>query len=338
MAAIWLGCVDTVCAEYWQRWNVLVDTFRNTLRAKLSSATFDATLLGSCLQLHAVLHSGIAERFTAVQAEVLQAALQMRRAEQSPFSVALEQKLQNPAEWCERFALLPAEALKNSHAAVQGDDATLAAGGGRPLPAASVALEEIERQVKGLVTQCCVQPVQAILVGYPNSPEWTKEARNASEAMVVGSLLPLQSITSVGEHLFSLVPQLDRNQEGAQNQWLPTILEAVAEVTVQKALQIERLTILGAKQVVADLEYVQKVTEALGGGAGVESPGEHGAELRAFLEAMGYLLVQWQKQQECAAKGTQYVEELREGPAALQRKFERVLKGILGFDRPEPPR
>lgn len=348
LAAIWLGCVDTVCAEYWQRWNVLVDTFKNTLRAKLpregaaqpaggAAATFDATLLGSCLQLHAVLHSGIAERFVAVQGEVLQAALQMRNAEQSAFSVALEQKLHNPAEWCERFASLPAEALKHAHSVVQDDDPTIATGGGRTLPAAAAALAEIERQVKGLVTQCCVQPVQAILAGYHKADEWTKEARTTSEAMVVGSLLPLQCVTSVGEHLFSLVPQLDRQQEGAQNQWLPTILEAVADVTVQKALQIERLTILGAKQVVADLEYVQKVTEALGG-AGVESLGEHGAELRAFLEAVRYLLAQWQKQQDCATKGTQYVEELREGPSAHQRKFERMLKGVLGLDRPEPLR
>merc|ERR1712232_1313856 len=145
--------------------------------------------------------------------------------------------------------------------------------------------------VQALVTQCCVQPVQHILASYAEGPVWTK-ALDASDALPVsGGLNPLQSITAVGEHLFSLVPLLEQSQDSVQTSWLPRVLEAVLDTTLQKALQIKSLEAPGAQQLMADLEYLQKVTEALGSGAAAAEGAKGGvaAELKEFIDALSHL-------------------------------------------------
>merc|ERR1711990_649555 len=96
-----------------------------------------------------------------------------------------------------------------------------------------------EKEARDLVTRCCVQPVATILARYPEEPQWLRAGEPTTSDMPDA---PLQRITAVGEHLFSLVPQLERSQDSAQFQWLPTILEAVVETVVQKAIQIKKLS------------------------------------------------------------------------------------------------
>ena len=48
---------------------------------------------------------------------------------------------------------------------------------------------------------------------------------------------PLQCITLVPEHLFSLMPQLEKQE--ASLQWLPGILEATVDIVVEKVGNVE---------------------------------------------------------------------------------------------------
>merc|ERR1719245_2015252 len=159
---------------------------------------------------------------------------------------ALQQKLRDPKVWCEKLAVPSAAALQSAHEVLEGatpESPALHARTSRALPASVAALEAGEKQVHGVVTQCCVQPVHSVLGTYSETPEWTKADEPAEAAPPLpGSLLPLPCITAVGEHLFSLVPLLEQTYEGSHVRWLPAVLEAVVEVAVQRVLQIKNLT------------------------------------------------------------------------------------------------
>jgi len=345
LATVWLACVDVTCAAYWGRWDALIATFQNTLQGKLAAsgahaadAAFDAALLQECVQLHAILHDGLAPQFTDFRAEVLRLAAQMHAMQDSPFGIAVKEKLSDPKIWCERLAVPSSAALEGAHASLEGtqpDSAAVASRATTALSASTAALAEAEKQVRGLVTQCCVQPVLSMLSTYTDLPEWSRNADAAEALPVAGGPNPLQGITAVGEHLFSLVPQLERSQDRSQSNWLPTILEAVVEVTLQKAMQIKQLGNLGAQQLAADLEYLQKVTQALGSGAPAQASGssEGGADALAdFLQALEHLSKQRQRQLECAAKGETFAEEIWQGALPLNRRFERNLRAALGLE------
>jgi len=360
LAIAWLACVDETCAGYWRQWASLFDTFKNTMDQSANAAvpfsecTYDAALLNECMQLHGMLHDSLPVSFATFQSEVLQLATRMATASTeagSPvFGRVVAEKLRDPAVWCDRLAVPSVPALQTARTAVLGGSSSSSAAApsaevGKAatvkvgLPASSAALGAAEKEARGLVTRCCVQPVSVVLVGYSEEPHWTiTDSGQAAEHVN-------QRITSVGDHLFSLVPQLERTQDSSssshQFNWLPTVLEAVVEAVVQQALQIKKLSVKGADQLVMDLEYVQKVTDALGSSASGSAPpgvvdpstGVPPGSLAEFLEALVYLMAQQRRRQECAASGEAFAEAPRVG-APLSRRFERPLRTTLGLDRP----
>jgi hypothetical protein len=87
----------------------------------------------------------------------------------------------------------------------------------------------------------------------------------------------------------------------------------------------------------ADLEYLQKVTEALGSGAaaaanpeGVREAGTAAAELKEFIDALSHFSKQLGRLHECNLSGKPFTEEPREG-APLNRRFERVLRTSMNL-------
>jgi len=329
LTASWLACVDEACTGFWRRWDTLIDTFQNTLAARsgtqAADSPYDPSLLNECMQLHSILHDALPTHFAASRAEVFQLATRMYTANKSPFGWALSEKLSDSAKWCNRVGIPSVAALQGAQTALESSPPDMS----QVLPESAKALAAAETKVRGLVTQCCVKPVSNILSTYQEGSHWS---RNSDEPLEAGSLLPLQCVTAVGEHLFSLVPQLERSQDSCQFQWLPTILEAVVEAVVQKVMQIKTLSIVGAQQLAVDLEYFQKVTDALGNSE--ESGGTAGSQqqLPELLEALNFLIAQQKRKLECATKGVTFSEEAREG-APLSRRFERMLRAALGLDR-----
>jgi len=337
-AVVWLACVDATCSRYWRGWSKLIGVFQNTLQAALpkegepvpTECHYDANLLSECMQLHRMLHESLPARFVAFQAEVLAMAARLLACAESAFGDVVKMKLSDPSVWCDKLGIPSADALRNASSALEGaspDSAVLAARATQALPQASAALAGAEKEVRALVVRCCVQPVQMVLGRYAEAQEW----RKGHDADMLGGSLPLKSMTAVGEHLFALVPQLERSQDSAQLQWLPTILEAVVETAMQKALQIKHLSAFGAQQLFVDMEYLQKVASALGsddsGAASTDSKGVK--ELSKLLETLTFLAGQQRRQQECMSKGETFAEEHMPVPT----RFERPLRVAMGLER-----
>lgn len=348
LAVLWLACVDESCASYWRQWDKLIETFQNTLALKNpregdtrpTDCVCDTSLLNECMQLHGMLHDSLPAQFSGFQAETLQIAARMRAdALDSAFGLATSEKLRDADAWCERLAVPSAIALRSAHGALEGvgpDSAALMARASRALPAASAALAAAEKEVHNLVARCCVQPVSGALAGYSDAPEWAVND-DPSEGEQLFSLEPLQCITAVGEHLFSLAPLLERSHDSAQQlQWLPTILDGVVDIAVQKVLQIKLLNPRGARQLTVDLEYLQKVTDALGAettsaeglSAPVAGAGAAAARLGEILDALTSLAARQLRKRECIAKGIDFKEEPREG-APLNWRSEQALRSAL---------
>merc|ERR1711933_591124 len=101
----------------------------------------------------------------------------------------------------------------------------------------------------------------------------------------------------------------------------------MVETITARVLLIRRLSPLGVQQLITDLEYLRKVTDALGSGAaaspgGSETPsGDAAVKLGEVLAALGYLAAQQRRYRELAAKGEEksFVEAPREGPAFPRR-------------------
>eukprot|EP00930_Biecheleria_cincta_P040940 TRINITY_DN28035_c0_g1_i1.p1 TRINITY_DN28035_c0_g1~~TRINITY_DN28035_c0_g1_i1.p1 ORF type:complete len:805 (+),score=210.63 TRINITY_DN28035_c0_g1_i1:23-2437(+) len=342
LAVPWLACVDEANSSYWRQWDRLIGTFQNTLQLKRSQDTgdgaagYDSALLQECMQLHRILHDSLPSKFAAFQAETLQHVKNMQSSMSGPgLSDAFREKMRSPDVWCNRLAIPSAASLRAAADAV--DRATTDAS--QALSASSAALAKAEQEVRKLVTQCCALPVANILKAYPDMQEWTRiEDANSDIHLAAGMSLPC--ITQVGEHLFQLVPQLEQSQENSQLQWLPTILEAVVDAAVQKVLQIKQLSPCGAEQLAVDLEYLRKVTDALGNsGAGAAAPeagaqivlgaGAGGMQLQELLQAVAFLGPQLRRKKEAAAKGEPFIEEAC--PNTLSRWAERPLRLALGL-------
>jgi len=112
----------------------------------------------------------------------------------------------------------------------------------------------------------------------------------------------------------------------------------VVEIAVQKVLQIKLLNPRGAKQLTVDLEYLQKVTDALGAeatpadGTATSAVGAAAAVARLgeILDALGNLAAKQLRKRESIAKGIDFKEEPREGPA-LNWRSEKALRAALGL-------
>jgi len=351
LAALWLACIDETCAWYWKQWEPLIGTFENTLRLKRPKdgearpveSSFDAALLNECMQLYAVMQGSIRTQFSAFQAEVLQLAAQMQAAPGHPFGQAALAKLRDPDVWCSRLGIPSVASLRNAHSALDGappNSAALRARSPTAIPAATASLATADKQMKDLVTQCCVQPVMAVLGTYSDMPDWAKAGELEVPALL-GGLMPLQCITAVGEHLFSLVRVLEQSPDSSQASWLPIILDAVADIALQRVLQIKRLSSYGAQQLVVDLEYLRKVADALGGGEDDHQSGDVAAKAGAvvpkaavrlgeLLKVLGHLAAQRKRRDECTAKGEEFREEPFTGPAP-DRRSERAFRAALGL-------
>jgi hypothetical protein len=347
LAILWLACVDTTCASYWSRWDKLSETLASTLQSRLRGSqqgggadmAFDVNLLNECMQLYGVLHDTLAKHFQEFQQDALRLAARMHATVDTAFGHAIAEKLKDPNIWCDQLAVPSAAALQSAVSSLEGlspDSPALAARAMQALPSASAAFAESEKQVQALVTQCCVQPVQQILANYSEVPAWTKAIDAADALPLATGLNPLQDITAVGEHLFALVPQLEQRGDSSHTSWLPRIVEAVLGITLQKALQIKSLNVVGAQQLLADLEYLQKVTEALGSGGAAASIDDGSvaagiaAELKEFIEALSHFTRQLLHQHECSLRNQPFTEEVREG-APLNRRFERILRATMNL-------
>ncbi|CAE7948156.1 COG7, partial [Symbiodinium sp. KB8] len=328
LAVPWLACVDEANAAYWRSWDRLIDTFANTLKAKSAEAAatdssgYDPNFLQEVMQLHAMLHDTLPAKFSSFQAEVLKQAGQLHSSQlESPFSRALKEKMKDPEVWCEQLGIPSLPALKAASDLMDGVGIGSFDSGRAVLPAASAALAAAETKVRGVVTRCCAEPVSNILRGYPEMQEWSREG--PGDEVSHG---PLQCITLVPEHLFSLIPQLEKSQESSQLQWLPAVLEAAVEVVVQKVLQIKQLTPAGVVQLCVDLDYLRKVPEALGnsGETSAEKSTGAAARLRELLETLEFLGAQLQRKRESAAQGAAFSEEPR--PPGAARWPEKALR------------
>lgn len=333
LAVPWLACVDEANAAYWRSWDRLIDTFANTLKAKSAEAAatdssgYDPNFLQEVMQLHAMLHDTLPAKFSSFQAEVLKQAGQLHSSQlESPFSRALKEKMKDPEVWCEQLGIPSLPALKAASDLMDGVGIGSFDSGRAVLPAASAALAAAETKVRGVVTRCCAEPVSNILRGYPEMQEWSREG--PGDEVSHG---PLQCITLVPEHLFSLIPQLEKSQESSQLQWLPAVLEAAVEVVVQKVLQIKQLTPAGVVQLCVDLDYLRKVPEALGnsGETSAEKSTGAAARLRELLETLEFLGAQLQRKRESAAQGAAFSEEPR--PPGAARWPEKALRSAMGL-------
>mmetsp|Transcript_120625 Transcript_120625/g.303240 ORF Transcript_120625/g.303240 Transcript_120625/m.303240 type:complete len:506 (+) Transcript_120625:914-2431(+) len=354
LAAVWLACVDATCEAYWQQWDTLVETFQNTLSQRsreggASDCTYDTSLLNECMQLHSMLHDTMSTQFLACQLQVIQLAARLRNNADTPLGKAIDEKLRSSSgetTWCDRLATPSVEALRLARGALEGlgpESAALPSQAARALPSSAAALAKVETKVRSLVTQCCVLPVSSVLASYAALPDWAKNQDAPDVPLMAAGLSPLPCITAVGEHLFALTPQLERPQEGGSEQvhWLPGVLDSVVETATQKIVQIRQLSPLGAQQLIADLEYLHKVTEALGSagspsaegaseGSAVGAAGSAATKLGEILGALRFLAAQQWRQRECAARGEAFIEAPREGVPA-PRRTERSLRAALGL-------
>jgi len=292
----WLACSDETLAGYWRSWDQLIDMFLNTLH---KSDGHDASLLNECMQLHSLLHDSVPLQFATFQVEMLQSLARMR-AVQGPLGHVLEAKFTDP-RWCELLGVPSPDGLRSASLLAHSAVASQA------LPQSTASLADAEKRVRGIVTQCCTLPVLGHLKAYPESPEFS------AEPDVVAAALPLQCVTAVVEHLFALCPQLERPRDSTQLQWLPTILGAVVDIMVQKVLLIKKLSPAGAQQLIVDLEYLQKVIDALS--SGCEGTAEL-KELKELLDTLGPLL------------GREGCES-----SSVNRRFDRILRAALAAER-----
>lgn len=330
LAEAWLACIDETFAWYWKQWDKLFETFQNTLDARgrdgASEHTLNAALLSECMQLHTLLHDSIPALFVAFKSEMLQHASRLMKLAEPAMSKVLAVKLADPDVWCERLAVPSASSLRSASASVEGlqseGGASVAGTASLSLQAATGALEDAERRARDLVTQCAVRPVERMLSKYPDEQQWTRVAEAAELELVAGGLLPLQYVTAVIDHLFSLVPHLERPQE--QFQWMPTVFDAVVNLALQKALQIRQLSVTGAQQLLVDLEYVERSITAFVGGDASQAV----VQLGEFLQALRFLSAQQRRQQECTSKGQPFVPE---ASPELNRRFERMLRVAVGL-------
>jgi len=315
LAVPWLACVDEANAAYWRQWEKLVEIFNNTLKhrsaeALNSGAGFDSAFLQEVMQLHSVLHDNLQSKFATFQADVMQHVGQLRGHDgpASAFGTALKEKMKDP-KWCAQLGIPSESALRSAADFLEGSSSS------GVLPAGAAALSKVESQVRSVVTRCCAEPVSRILKDYPEMPEWSVQSDEVAHG-------PLQCITLVPEHLFSLMPQLERSQ-GSQLQWLPGILEASVDVVVDKVLQIKELSPAGASQLAVDLEYLRKVPDALGAStAGTDGPA---LRLKDLLETVEYLANQQRRKKECAEQGVNFVEESRSNRSAAERPLRTAM-------------
>merc|ERR1712060_116347 len=103
-------------------------------------------------------------------------------------------------------------------------------------------------------------------------------------------------------------------------------------------LHIKTLNPRGARQLAVDLEYLQKVTDALGAEASptegvstsVAGTAAATARLGEILEALSSLAAKQLRKRECVAKGIEFKEEARDGPP-LNWRSEQALRSALGL-------
>eukprot|EP00435_Cladocopium_sp_Y103_P004151 s2665_g1.t1 len=316
LAVPWLACVDEANAAYWRQWEKLVGIFDNTLKHRSAEAAnsgasgFDSAFLQEVMQLHSVLHDNLQSKFTTFQADVMQQVGQLRfDGESSAFGMVLKEKMKDP-QWPFQLGIPSESSLRSAADFIEGSASS------GVLPAAAAALSRVENQVREVVTRCCAEPVVRILKDYPEMPEWNLQSDEIAHG-------PLQCITLVPEHLFSLMPQLEKSQEGSELQWLPAILEASVDVVVDKVLKIKELTPAGASQLAVDLEYLRKVPDALGSTGGADGAA---VRLKDLLETVEYLAGQQRRKKECMAQGVTYVEETRSSVPSRNRTAERPLR------------
>eukprot|EP00913_Durusdinium_trenchii_P027561 g25851.t1 len=207
LAVPWLACVDETNGAYWRQWEKLIEVFENTLRVRSAEALasgasgFDSAFLQEVMQLHSVLHENLQNKFTNFQADVMQQVGHLRSSQsESAFSTMLQEKMKEicwrDPSWRSQLGIPSEASLRSATDFLEGS-----AGTSGVLPSAAAALGKIEVQVRALVTRCCAEPVTRILQRYPEMPEWTLQDEAAHG--------PLQCITLVPEHLFSLMPQLE---------------------------------------------------------------------------------------------------------------------------------
>ncbi|CAD7957202.1 unnamed protein product [Amoebophrya sp. A120] len=249
-----VAAIDWSCAEFLgEKLSPLGDIFRNTIVEKsLSNANqIDSTVLNLCLGFYKVL--------THVQKQItneLETPLLARLASQKDavpyphFARGLELKFRR-------------EGIKQ----LQSEFKNFRLDEGNPgMRQSKSTIETLIHRSHGLVVTACVAPIQNVLQPYATmKATWEKldgeDFARLQIELQPGSFSPQQSMTSVGEQLFGMVPMLEHS--GLVEEWLQAALQEVARMIVSHALQISRLSCKGLAQLTCDLEYVYNVISAL---------------------------------------------------------------------------
>eukprot|EP00011_Vannellida_sp_DIVA3-517-6-12_P015100 CAMPEP_0114622544 /NCGR_PEP_ID=MMETSP0168-20121206/9793_1 /TAXON_ID=95228 ORGANISM="Vannella sp., Strain DIVA3 517/6/12" /NCGR_SAMPLE_ID=MMETSP0168 /ASSEMBLY_ACC=CAM_ASM_000044 /LENGTH=605 /DNA_ID=CAMNT_0001833765 /DNA_START=276 /DNA_END=2089 /DNA_ORIENTATION=- len=173
--------------------------------------------------------------------------------------------------------------------------------GYKVLPGPTQLFMSFDSSVQSFVFDTMFYFLRENLQGLPQFPSWTKEAEVSAAGLEVPtfSMTPLSYVSQIGEHLFTLPQQLEPyasvganagpqraaspfpeaddaqaepeasggeedDSTGFVYQWVSAVSRATMSLYLQKISQIKRLSPLGAKQLLTDIEYLFDVMSALG--------------------------------------------------------------------------
>ncbi len=185
------------------------------------------------------------------------------------------------------------------HAMLERDSARAAklneTGIPRGLPRAVAALGELEQSIEGLVVSGMMSPVRAQLKGLEEWGVWVEEPEETAVALPTFSMQPSDYITRIGEHMLTLVHQLEdasgcggeagddtdgksdgktdggdgSRQGGAQSapnnpmRWIAIVASKTLQVLQQRVRSIGRFSPKGKAQMEADVKYLNNVVSVL---------------------------------------------------------------------------
>jgi hypothetical protein len=150
-------------------------------------------------------------------------------------------------------------------------------------------LEALLQEIRDLIYDYMFQVIRLKLDSFESWPIWHEQSKSSLLKLPVFSLQPSEYMTQVGEHLLTLVQQLelsanksdpegeDAGEGGSSDDvepvsldgedtsfWLDLISHGVCDELVNRVQTVERFTEKGGKQLACDVDYLANVLSALG--------------------------------------------------------------------------
>jgi hypothetical protein len=150
-------------------------------------------------------------------------------------------------------------------------------------------LEALLQEIRDLIYDYMFQVIRLKLDSFESWPIWHEQSKSSLLKLPVFSLQPSEYMTQVGEHLLTLVQQLelsanksdpegeDAGESGSSDDtepvaldgedtsfWLDLISHGVCDELVNRVQTVERFTEKGGKQLACDVDYLANVLSALG--------------------------------------------------------------------------